>query len=132
PPLIPTPQPSSATVPFNTATPISVIAGGGNGHALTYILVTAPIHGTLSAFTGPVATYTPASGYIGPDSFTFKVTDGTTTGPTAATVSITVVPPAPVANSQSVTTAFATPVSVTLVATGAPPITYAVVRSEER
>jgi hypothetical protein len=127
PPLIPTPQPSSATVPFNIATPISVIAGGGNGHALTYILVTAPIHGTLSAFTGPVATYTPASGYIGPDSFTFKVTDGTTTGPTAATVSITVVPPAPVANSQSVTTAFATPVSVTLVATGAPPITYAVV-----
>ena len=127
PPLIPTPQNSSATVAFNTATPIAAIAGGGNGHALSYILATGPAHGTLSAFTGAVAIYTPTTGYVGADSFIFKVTDGTTTSPTAGTVSITVNQSAPVANSQSVTTAFATPVSITLVATGPPTITYAVV-----
>ena len=88
--------------------------------------MTGPAHGTLGAFTGAVATYTPTAGYVGADSFTFKVTDGTSTS-TAATVSITVNQAVPVANSQSVTTAFATPVSVTLVATGPPTITYAVV-----
>ena len=125
-PVIPVAQNSSATVAFNTATQITAVAGGGNGHALTYSVVTGPAHGSLSAFTGPVATYTPTSGYIGADSFTFEVTDGTSTS-TPATVSITVNQAAPVANSQSVTTAFATPVSVTLVATGPPTITYSVV-----
>ena len=72
--------------------------------------------------------YTPTSGYVGTDSFTFKVTDGTSTS-TAATVSITVNQAVPVANNQSVTTAFATAASVTLVATGPPTITFAVVTS---
>jgi hypothetical protein len=125
-PVVPVAQNSSATVAFNTATPITAIAGGGNGHALTYIVVTGPAHGVLGAFVGATITYTPNTGYIGADSFTFKVTDGTSTS-TAATVSITVNQAVPVANSQSVTTAFATPVPVTLVATGPPTITYAVV-----
>jgi hypothetical protein len=125
-PVVPMAQNSSAIVAFNAATPITTIAGGGNGHALTYSVVTGPAHGTLSAFTGAVATYTPTSGYIGADSFTFKASDGASTS-TAATVSITVNQAVPVANSQSVTTAFATPVATTLVATGPPTITYAVV-----
>jgi hypothetical protein len=125
-PVIPIAQNSSAIVAFNTATPITAVAGGGNGHALTYSVVTGPAHGILGAFTGAVATYTPTSGYIGGDSFTFKVTDGVSTSP-VATVSITVNQAVPVASSQSVTTAFATAVPVTLVATGPPTITYSVV-----
>jgi hypothetical protein len=125
-PVIPVAQNSSATVAFNTATPITAVAGGGNGHALTYIAATGPVHGTLGAFVGATITYTPNTGYVGADSFTFKVTDGTSTS-SAATISITVNQAAPVANSQSVTTAFATPVSITLVATGPPAITYSVV-----
>ena len=35
-------------------------------------VVTPPAHGTLSAFTGTKATYTPAPGYSGPDTFTFR------------------------------------------------------------
>ncbi len=125
-PVIPVAQNSSAVVAFNTATPITAVAGGGNGHALTYSVATGPAHGTLGAFTGAVAIYTPATGYIGADSFTFKVTDGSSTS-TAATVSITVNQAVPVANSQSVTTAFATALPITLVATGPPTITYSVV-----
>jgi Bacterial Ig domain len=125
-PVIPVAQNSSAIVAFNTATPITAVAGGGNGHPLTYSVVTGPAHGTLGAFTGAVAIYTPTTGYVGQDSFTFKVTDGTSTS-TAATVSITVNQAVPVANNQSVTTAFATPVAITLVATGPPTITYSVV-----
>jgi hypothetical protein len=125
-PVVPVAQNSSVAVAYNTATPITAVAGGGNGNTLSYSRVTAPAHGTLSAFTGAVATYTPTSGYIGADSFTFKVTDGTSTS-NVATVSITVNQASPVASSQSVTTAFATAVSITLVATGPPTITYSVV-----
>ena len=126
PPTVPVAQNSTATAASNTATPIAVFAGGGNGNPLTYILMTDPAHGTLSAFSGAVATYTSASGYVGTDSFTFNASDGTVTSNTA-TVSITVIQAPPVANSQSVTTPFATPASITLVATGPSPITYAVV-----
>ena len=54
----------------------------------------APSHGTLGAINQgrSKVTYTPTAGYSGPDSFTYRATDGTATSP-AATVSITVVAP---------------------------------------
>jgi hypothetical protein len=127
-PKVPIPQNSSATVAFNTPTPITAIAGGGNGNPLTYIVVTGPAHGSLGPFAGATITYTPNTGYVGADSFTFKVTDGTTmSAPPPGIVSITVNQAAPVAPNQSITTPFATPVPITLVATGPPTITYSVV-----
>jgi hypothetical protein len=70
----PTANPQTVTVPFNTATPISLTATG-NG-TLTYSVVANPSHGTLSG-TAPSLTYTPTSAYVGADSFTFKANNGT-------------------------------------------------------
>lgn len=57
---------------------------------LTYAIVTQPSHGQLTG-TPPSVTYTPAFGYTGSDSFSFKVNDGLVDSPSAA-VSITVNP----------------------------------------
>ncbi|MHB8973310.1 MAG: putative Ig domain-containing protein [Pirellulaceae bacterium] len=55
---------------------------------VTYQLVTAPAHGTVT-LSGGTATYTPAVGYVGDDSFTFCTNDGVASS-SAATVSVTV------------------------------------------
>ena len=61
-----------------------------DGAALTYAVVAGPTNGTLSLDTANGEfTYSPASDYNGPDSFSFAVNDGTTDSNTA-TVSITV------------------------------------------
>src|SRR5207237_10369568 len=56
--------------------------------SLTYGIVSGPAHGTLTG-AGANRTYTPAAGYSGPDSFTFKANDGSLDS-NSATVSITV------------------------------------------
>ena len=63
-----------------------------DGDTLTYEIVDQPTHGTISApGAGGSRTYTPANGYEGPDSFTFRASDGTDHSATY-TVSITVTP----------------------------------------
>jgi VCBS repeat-containing protein len=59
-----------------------------DGDSLTYGIVTPPAHGTLSG-TAPNLTYTPASNYHGPDSFTYKANDGSADS-NVATVSLTI------------------------------------------
>ncbi|MFN8219808.1 MAG: Ig-like domain-containing protein [Fimbriimonadales bacterium] len=83
---------------------------------LSYTVVDQPTHGTLTG-TAPNLTYHPAADYHGPDSFTFKVNDEEVDSATA-TVSITVDPvnDAPVADSQSVSTAEDTAKAITMVA----------------
>jgi polygalacturonase len=75
----------TVTVGFNTATPITLSATGTG--TLVYSVVAGPAHGTLSG-AAPNLTYTPASGYAGADSFTFKANNGTDSN--VATVSIAV------------------------------------------
>jgi len=59
------------------------------GDELTYHIVVGPAHGTLSG-TAPFLTYTPAPIYVGPDSFTFLVSDGELdSGPAVVTITIT-------------------------------------------
>jgi hypothetical protein len=79
----------------DTAKPIVLSASDPDNNPLTYSIVTQPQHGTLSggSFGGQLRTYTPTTGYTGPDSFTFRANDGTVNSNTA-TVSITVVDPA--------------------------------------
>jgi len=55
---------------------------------LTYTVVSTPQHGALSGLS-PNLTYTPVTGYVGPDSFTFKANDGQLDS-ALGTISITV------------------------------------------
>src|SRR5262249_52888889 len=55
---------------------------------------TGPAHGTLTG-SAPSLVYTPAAGYAGADSFTFKANDGFFDGNTATiSISVVAVPPA--------------------------------------
>ncbi len=100
------PVADAQTVSTNEDTSKAVVltASDIDGDPLTYTVVAAPAHGTLSG-TAPNLTYTPAANYNGADSFTFKVHDGTVDS-AVATVAIAVAPvnDAPVANAQTVTT----------------------------
>jgi DNA-binding beta-propeller fold protein YncE len=74
-----------------------------DGDPLTMAVVSAPAHGTLGAIdqaTGKV-TYTPAEGYVGSDSFTYRASDAAGAGD-AATVSVTFTNQAPVCTDSSV------------------------------
>jgi VCBS repeat-containing protein len=55
---------------------------------LTAVLVSGPAHGTLNLNPNGSFTYTPTSAYSGSDTFTYRASDGTTTG-NIATVTIT-------------------------------------------
>ena len=63
------------------------------GSALSAVQVTGPGHGTLTLNANGSFTYTPAGNYSGPDSFTYRASDGSATS-TVTTVSITVGSPA--------------------------------------
>jgi VCBS repeat-containing protein len=60
-----------------------------DGDTLTAVLVSTTSHGALTFNSNGSFTYTPASGYLGTDTFTYKATDGTLTS-NVATVTITV------------------------------------------
>jgi hypothetical protein len=69
---------------------------------LTAVLGTGPANGTLQLNANGSFTYTPATGFSGSDSFTYRAHDGTTTS-NLATVSITVNAVAPPNTAPSVT-----------------------------
>jgi hypothetical protein len=71
----------------DTPKAITLLATDVDGDPLTYQIAAQPAHGTLSG-TPPNVTYTPAAGYSGSDSFTFKANDGRVDS-NIATVSIT-------------------------------------------
>ena len=99
----------SLTTDEDAAREVTLSASDVEGEALGYTIVSAPEHGTLSG-TGANLTYTPDADYNGPDSFTFKASDGTSDS-NPATVSITVgaVNDAPVANEDTKSTNQDTP-----------------------
>jgi hypothetical protein len=71
---------------------ITLRATDEDGDAVTYSLLEPPQHGTLSKLDpkSGVVLYTPAKGYTGDDSFTFKATDPSGLDSNRATVEITV------------------------------------------
>ncbi len=93
-PSEPVAQNSTVQVNYETATPITMIATDPNTPvgSLTFNVLANPAHGTLVGGTSATRTYTPAAGYSGPDSFTFRANDGISNS-VIATVNITVHPP---------------------------------------
>lgn len=74
--------------------PVTIVlrAQDVDGDELRYGVVTFPLHGSLSG-DGPNLLYSPASRYSGPDSFTFKVKDGSTESePALVTINVVHVP----------------------------------------
>jgi hypothetical protein len=105
------------TATKNTPRLLSLPATDVDNDPLTYTIVSNPTKGTLIG-TGGNRTYTPNSQYIGSDSFTFKVSDGTFESQ-VVTVSITVQDKndPPVALAQVVSTDEDVPLAITLVGT---------------
>ena len=102
----------------NVALSITLAATDVDGTVTSYAY-NQPSHGTVTG-TGPNVTYTPTSGYVGPDSFQFYATDNLGGEGFPATVTVTVTPNAvPIATSQSVTTIEDTATSITLAGTDA-------------
>ncbi len=97
------PSAIGASVVTEVGTPLAVRVTGTDVESceLTFTVLSSPAHGSLGPLVAepcsagtPNAdaasvTYTPAAGYEGPDSFTFRVEDGTASS-TAATASVTV------------------------------------------
>ncbi len=84
----PTAIPQSVSTAKNTPKSITLTGSDFEGDSLSYSVASQPANGTLSG-TAPNLIYTPNTGYIGTDSFTFTANDGQTTS-TAATVSLLV------------------------------------------
>ena len=129
--VTPPPVANSQSVATNegVAKAITLTSTDPNGDPLTYQVISGPSSGTLTG-SGANLTYTPNAGFSGSDSFTYTVTD-TATGlvSNAATVSIAVTVPAPVAGSESVTTNEGVAKAITLTSTdpNGDPLTYQVI-----
>ena len=111
----PTANAQSVTTNEDTAKAVTLTGtDADSSDTLTFNVVAQPTHGSLSG-SAPNLTYTPATNYNGPDSFTFKANDGTVDSNTA-TISITInaVNDAPTADGQSVTTNQNAPKGITL------------------
>ncbi len=85
----PVAEPSTVEVRVNTPTDLTLRARDGEGDPLRFTVVTNPVAGTLIG-PGPVMRYTPAPDYVGPDRFSFTVSDDLFSAP--ATVTVQVVP----------------------------------------
>ncbi len=66
----------SLTVEKNSNLSITLSGSDVDGDTLSYTVTTQPTHGQISG-TAPNLVYTPTSDYLGSDSFSFRVNDGT-------------------------------------------------------
>ena len=63
------------------------LCSDAEGNTLTITNVSTPAHGTI-VNNGGVVTYTPATGYVGADTFTYTVSDGTLTATGTITINV--------------------------------------------
>ena len=114
---VPVANDQNVSTTFETPVSFTLNASDADGDTLIYTVLTNPSNGSLSG-TAPNLTYTPDAGFSGPDSFTWRVSDGRG-GSDTATVNLEVAAAgnsAPVATSDSVTTSEDTPASFLLLA----------------
>jgi len=89
--------------PEDTALSVTLVATDADGDALTYRVISQPVHGGLSG-SAPNLTYQPASDFNGTDSFTFLANDGQAdSAPATFVVTVSPVNDDPVITSQPVT-----------------------------
>jgi len=88
----PTADSKSVTTGTNAAVDITLSGTDPNNDTIAFSIVDQPMHGQLSTISAQnIVTYTPTTGYIGPDSFTYVARDSKgATSINKATVSITV------------------------------------------
>ncbi len=103
------PEPNTAPVANNqdismeaesSNNPITLVATDADGDSLTYTN-TSSLNGTLTG-TGANLFYTPNSGYVGNDSFTFTVTDGVASSSATVNIIVNAVEPLPLTVSGTV------------------------------
>jgi hypothetical protein len=100
------PSPDPKTVTTNENSPIEITLTGTDpdpGDTITFTILDRPMHGSLSVGSTPNSVkYTPMTGYVGPDAFTYTATDNHGFARTKALVSIIVnrgtTNPPPIAN----------------------------------
>jgi len=117
----PTVAPVSASTPENTAVQVNLLAGaqggGGTLDPTSVVITTLPSHGAVTVSSAGVATYTPATGFSGVDTFQFNVADTNGSRSVPATATITVVPPLPpIANNDNAVTQENAAVAITVLA----------------
>jgi VCBS repeat-containing protein len=95
----------------DTLVTINLSASDIDGDPLTYSIETGVSNGVLGDIFSNQVTYTPNSGYVGSDSFTFKANDGTVDS-NIATINITVNPP-PVISDEATNTPGETSITIT-------------------
>ena|GEM_PF-1142958 len=117
----PVAQDGSATTDEDTPVDVTLQASDADGDTLSYSIVAAPAHGTLSG-TAPNLIYTPNANYNGTDSFTFKANDGQGDS-NVATITITVAPvnDPPVAVHDSVSTRYGEEIVIDVLANDSDP-----------
>jgi hypothetical protein len=128
----PTANPSTVTTTVGTPVTITMTGGDVETCELGFSITAQPTNGTTGGFSSQPCTpgtpnsdsasviYTPNPGFVGTDSLSFQVTDGS--GATAAatiTINVNAQNTPPTASNVSATTAAGTPVSVTLRGTDA-------------
>jgi len=112
---------SAESVMTQEDTPVLVTlqASDPSGRDLSFRVVEAPAHGSLSG-TAPELTYSPDPNYSGQDSFSFVADNGLASSkPEVISISVSAVNDAPVAHSQSVVVKESAPTSIVL--TGSDP-----------
>jgi methionine-rich copper-binding protein CopC len=97
-----------------------------DGQGISATLLTNPTHGSVTLAGNGAFTYIPNPNFNGTDSFTYRVSDGTSNDDATVTITVSNVNDAPKANNVTRTTNEETPVSVTLSATDTEPgtLTY--------
>ncbi|MEX2173763.1 MAG: Ig-like domain-containing protein [Pirellulaceae bacterium] len=117
----PTGVANSYTTPQNTILTVALAQGvlandtDPEGSTLTAAVVTQPLHGSLTLNTNGSFTFTPTTGYTGPDSFTYRVSDGTNqSAPVTVSLSVALPNQPPVANGDGYTATEDTPLTVSV------------------
>ena len=65
----------SLTAHTGTALNITLAASNTSGSTLSFAIAAQPTHGMLSALNGAALSYSPASGYLGADQFSYQVSE---------------------------------------------------------